>query len=179
MRSCSDRADAVPTRRGRESVRSALSFHTTTRRRPRDRARRPPRDRRCDSSARPASASSGKIGVAAGDLDELFDPPDPRDQRIVPLFEERPEPTGKTRGRLADPVEIGAEPVGQRARPLPGSPTRPPSIRIIWRISATSLIERDDGDAAPNELAGPDRPGDRRTRAPDRVRALRSCRTAR
>ena len=75
--------------------------------------------------------------IAAGDLDELLDPLDAGDQRLVPFLEihtRSPRRTG--RGRRAR----GRGPRSNRAaRPSARSaqPTSPPSIRIICRISAT------------------------------------------
>ena len=49
-----------------------------------------------------------KDRLAACNLDELFDPLDARDERIVPFFEVDTRPARPARGRFADGVEAGA-----------------------------------------------------------------------
>ena len=57
-----------------ESSPSSSSFRTTTRRSPRDRGARPPPGSTMRSFARPQRRELRKNRIAAGDLDELFDP---------------------------------------------------------------------------------------------------------
>ncbi len=66
------------------------------------------------SLASEASRSSGKTGVAARDLDQLLDPADAADQRIVPLLEIHGRPPREARGRFADRVEATLELSDQR-----------------------------------------------------------------
>ena len=81
--------------------------------------------------------SSGKIGVAAGDLDQLLDPLDARDQRIVPLLEVDARPARQLRRARRESRRGRAEDRLTSAAAWSLLPTRPPSISIIWRISAT------------------------------------------
>jgi len=54
-------------------------------------------------------AKLGEDRIAAGDLDEFFDPANSGDQRVVPFLEEDARPAGKLRGGGADRVDLELE----------------------------------------------------------------------
>src|SRR4029453_2193584 len=56
---------------------------------------------------------------AAGNLDELFDPSDAGNNRLVPLLEERAKAARKSASRLANPVRVGRMGGGGRCRAAP------------------------------------------------------------
>jgi hypothetical protein len=73
---------------------------------------------------------------AAGDRDQLFDPSDAGNQRIVPLLEEDTRALGKVGRGAKDSLEA----VLESAREILGprlAATRAPTIRITCRVSAT------------------------------------------
>ena len=61
----------------------------------------------------------------------------PGDERVVPLFEERPQPLRKCWRLTADAIEVGRRIRSASRSAASWHPTRPPSIAIICRISAT------------------------------------------
>ena len=145
------RADAVPSR-PRPNRPSSSSSRTTTRTRPRGRGAR--------TSAGSTMRSRREAGVgqlrenrrAAGDLDELLHPADPRDQRIVPLLEERPQPDGKRAGGLADAIEIRRQPIRQRLGFGLAADESAEHPDHLEDFGDAALVEGDDGNAAANEL---------------------------
>ena len=95
----------------------------------------------------------GKNRIATGDRDELFDPADSRNQRVVPLFEKRSQPRPLRRG-LTDPAESGFEVVrellclGLTADQAAEHPDH------LENFGDRSLVERDHGNAAPDQFGG-------------------------
>src|SRR5262249_39548419 len=84
----------------------------------------------------PGMGELRKNRQAAGDLDQLLDPSDARDERVLPLFEKDAR-SGK--GRAAA-WRLRCKPDARRSASASASgwhPTKPPSMRIIWKISAT------------------------------------------
>ena len=127
--------DLLPARPWRSSP-PAPACRTTRRRSPPDRAAPLPPGSTMRSFARPAPRKLRENRVGAGDLDQFLDPPDARDERLVPLFEER---TQAPSGNRAAACRMLSRPASRRSASCSASgwhPTSPPSIRIIWRISA-------------------------------------------
>src|SRR5262245_1175561 len=89
---------------------------------------------------------------AAGNLDELLDPSDAGNDRLVPLLEEDAKATWKAASRLANPIEvgleIGGEPFGGRL--TPDQTAEHPNH--LQNLGDAALVEGDDRQAAANEL---------------------------
>ena len=130
----------------------------------------PPRDRRCDPCRAPV-AQLREDRLAAGDLDQLLDPADAGDQRVVPLLEEHARPPRRSRcaRRRADRARgPRSSSLGERVAASSAQPDQPAEMRIICRISATlRWLNVKTGIAAPDQLARRCRPAGRRSRGPD------------
>jgi hypothetical protein len=61
----------------------------------------------------PRRSQVGEDRLGSGDGDELVDPADARDQRRIPLFEERAKAYWKTLAEFADPIETRGQRRGQ------------------------------------------------------------------
>ena len=148
------RADAVPAVPFADPRR--LHFLAAPRREHhlRVRAARPLKRSTMRLRARRASASSGKIGSPPAISTSSS-------THRIPEINGSSHSSKKTRnrrGKRAADSRMRSRFAASRSASCSASawqPTSPPSIRIICRISATgALVERDDGDAALDELGG-------------------------
>src|SRR2546425_4187491 len=95
----------------------------------------------------------GKDRIAAGDLDELFNPLDARDQRVVPLFEEDARPRGKCARVYCERLEIRLEP-GRKRFGFPAAADEPADhADHLQDLGNAALIEGHHWITAADQLA--------------------------
>ena len=106
---------------------------------------------------------------AAGDVDELFNPSDARDQRLVPLVEEDARPCRQRRFRLRGGCDRGprSQTISQRFSLwlTPDEAAEHPDH--LQNLGDRALVERDDREAAPHQFRRELRLQIRRTPARD------------
>ena len=82
-------------------------------------------------------AKLGKDRIAAGDLDQLLDPPDAGDQRVVPFLEVDTRARRQCARLPLESSRFRARDRRRACRLARRSRRAPPTMRIICRISAT------------------------------------------
>src|SRR5882672_11350827 len=95
----------------------------------------------------------GKDRIPASDLDELLDPLDARDERVVPLLEKHARPRWKLRRQFAEAIEIRREPRRQRLGFVTAANEPADHADHLQDLGYAALVEGYDRMAATNQLA--------------------------
>ena len=106
------------------------------------------------SLASAAPRSSGNTGSPPAISHKLFHPSDARDQRVVPLLEVHAGTPWPSRRRLADRLESRREFLHQLLGAILPADEAADDQDHLQDLVDRSLVEREDGMAAPDELGG-------------------------
>src|SRR5688572_29711405 len=99
-----------------------------------------------------AVAELGENRIAAGDLDELFDPANARDQRVVPLLEKDPRAAGQLCCGGAYRIEFELEMRNQPIRLVGAADQRAKDANHLQYLGHAALIEDHHRVAALDQL---------------------------
>ncbi len=112
---------------------------------------------RVGDDAIPAERHRSKLGkavLAAGDLDQLADPADARDQRLVPFLEVDARTPRQSRGRCAGRLDIGFQPVGERSGLRLAADHAPEHADHAQDLRDAAVIEEVNLDSGTREIGG-------------------------
>ena len=95
-----------------------------------------------------------KDRIAAGDLDQLIDPANAGDERVVPLFKQHARTKRKTRCRLSNRIHFSFQRCYQLLRSLRTADNAADRQNHLHDLDDAALVECKDSDSASNQLSG-------------------------